>query len=271
MRAGLVSVTFRQLKAPAVLQLMKRAGLCCVEWGGDAHVPAGAPGAAALVRRQTGDAGVSISAYGSYYRLDTSEQEGLPFEIVLETAIILGAPAIRVWTGRRGRLAAEPGHYIKAAEDALRIADLAAGAGKKIIYEYHGGTFTDAPGRARDFMRLTSHPAIQTLWQPPNGKSPGYCMDSLDEVLPLLHHVHVFHWWPDASNRLPLSHGGSRWRLYLEKIRKHRPQCDLLLEFVADDSPAQLLQDAACLNRWLAGPGPRREAAGDRAQTRPAP
>jgi hypothetical protein len=51
------------------------------------------------VRQQTLEAGLQIAAYGSYYRLGTGQ---LPFQSVLETAISLGAPTIRVWAGTVG-------------------------------------------------------------------------------------------------------------------------------------------------------------------------
>ena len=49
---GLTSVTFRGLSPAEILRLACRAGLQCVEWGGDVHVPPEDP---ALARR-VGDA-----------------------------------------------------------------------------------------------------------------------------------------------------------------------------------------------------------------------
>ncbi|MDR0902467.1 MAG: sugar phosphate isomerase/epimerase [Opitutaceae bacterium] len=251
MRTGLVSVTFRRLKSGQILRLMGRAGLTCVEWGGDTHVPPGDVDAARRVRRETVDAGVEIISYGSYYGLDASGQEGLAFERVLETAVELNAPVIRVWAGRRTKLATHPDHYSKAVADALRIAEMAKRAGRKIAFEYHAGTFTDAVAGAAKFMEATKHPAICSLWQPPNGQTFEYCAESLRGVLPFLHHAHVFHWWPDETCRLPLEMGASRWVRYLEIIQAGCPQLDLLLEFVAHDSPGQLIADAACLRHWV--------------------
>ena len=37
-RAGLVSVTFRQLDPAAVVEIAARAGLAGIEWGADVHV-----------------------------------------------------------------------------------------------------------------------------------------------------------------------------------------------------------------------------------------
>jgi 3-dehydroshikimate dehydratase len=82
---GLVSVTFRQLAPREIVQLAAAAGLRGIEWGGD--IPA-----ARAVRQLTQDAEIRVLAYGSYFRF----QPGVAFEPVLETAVALGAPLIRI-------------------------------------------------------------------------------------------------------------------------------------------------------------------------------
>src|SRR6187549_164575 len=94
---GLVSVTFRQLPPREIVDLARRAELGGIEWGGDVHVPAGDAGRAREVRAMTEDAGLSIVAYGSYYR--AGEEDEAAFAPVLDSACALGAPAIRIWAG----------------------------------------------------------------------------------------------------------------------------------------------------------------------------
>jgi hypothetical protein len=50
----------------------------------------------------TESAGLEVSSYGYYYKAGISESEGLRFSIVLETAVALNAPTIRVWAGNSG-------------------------------------------------------------------------------------------------------------------------------------------------------------------------
>ena len=38
---GLVSITFRDLEANEIIDLVKKSGLTAIEWGGDVHVPHG--------------------------------------------------------------------------------------------------------------------------------------------------------------------------------------------------------------------------------------
>src|SRR3954469_7051647 len=101
LRTGLVSVTFRPLSPQHVVELVRQAKLDAIEWGGDIHVPHGDVAAAREVWTMTLDAGLAVAAYGSYYRAGVSETDGLPFARVLETAVQLAAPTIRVWAGSK--------------------------------------------------------------------------------------------------------------------------------------------------------------------------
>ena len=101
-------MTFRQLPVERIIALTAQAHLDGIEWGGDVHVRHGDIPIAHRVAQATADAGLVVAAYGSYYRVAESEGEGLPFELVLDSAQALGAPLIRVWAGKRGSDDAEP-------------------------------------------------------------------------------------------------------------------------------------------------------------------
>jgi hypothetical protein len=62
--------------------------------------------------------------------------------------------------------------------------------------------------------------------------------------------VHVFH-WPRRGERAALADGSAGWLRYLQILRDHDHACPLLLEFVRDDDPRQLLSDAATLREWI--------------------
>lgn len=255
MRAGLVSITFRSLPALQVLDLAARAGLASMEWGGDAHVPHGDLKTAREVGAATRDRGLEVEAYGSYYRLGESETEGLAFGAVVETAAALGAPVIRIWPGRRGSAEADEAYRCAIVKDALRCAETARAAGLAIAYECHANSLTDSVASLRDLLRATEHPAVFTLWQPPNGRSLEECQESLSAALPRLAHVHVFHWWPDHATRRPIAEGAERWRRYVETIRLAGQSPGFLLEFVPGDDPAILACEAETLKSWLVTEG----------------
>ena len=253
LHTGLVSVTFRALSAQEVVTTACRAGLEGIEWGGDVHVPHGDLSVAREVHAMTNDAGLSVVSYGSYYRAGSSEQEGLPFERVLQTAIALGAPTIRVWAGNQASAQGDAAFRDRVDQDTRRVASLAAGAGIDIAFEYHGGTLTDTCQSTLDLIERVKAPNLRQYWQPALGLSPQQRLRDLRRILPHLSHAHAFFWHDHGGtiDRRPLAEGEDEWRSYLGLIRGDDRPHFVLLEFVRDDSVPQFQHDAATLLRWL--------------------
>ncbi len=249
---GLVSVTFRKLSPAEIVALVKQAGLKGIEWGGDVHVPSGDLGRAREVREITQENGLSVAAYGSYYRVGQSESAGMSFERVLATAVELGAPTIRVWPGSAASDVTDEEARWKIIQDLRRIADLAARAGVSVSTEFHGGTLTDTNESAGRLLVEVDHSNVLTLWQPHNGEETAECVRGLSELLPKLGNVHIFHWWPTSAERHPLAEGAARWAKFWPLLRQAPGDRFALLEFVQGDEPAAFLSDAATLKTWLA-------------------
>jgi 3-dehydroshikimate dehydratase len=247
--SGLVSITFRQRAPAEVIKLVAQAGLEGIEWGGDIHVPHGDLAQARAVRQMTADAGLKVAAYGSYYRV--GHREPLSFEAVLETAVELGAPSIRVWAGKQGSDTADDAYRRTVVEESRRIADLAQVAGLPVAYEFHKNTLTDSNAAARDLLEAVAHENIKSYWQPPRGSTVDYNLAGLDEVGPWLLNVHVFNWHISTGERLALAGGRNAWLRYLRKIASANHDPFAMIEFVVDDAPESFSQDAATLLEWL--------------------
>lgn len=258
LRGGLVSITFRALSPREVTDLVVRAGLEGVEWGGDIHVPHGDKARAREVAALTRDAGLCCCAYGSYYRLAASEGEGLSFDQVLTSARLLDAPTIRVWAGRAGSAETPPDRRAAVVADAFRIADLAAREQRTIALEYHSGTLTDSADSVALLMRELAHPAIRFMWQPSPARPPEYHLPELRLVLPRLANLHVYQWTKNgpAVLRQPLAAGAAVWPAYLAAALCTGTAHWALLEFVRDNTPEQFLSDAETLRSWLINPKP---------------
>src|SRR5205085_6357740 len=135
---GLCSVTLRTRSVAEVLAVMTAAGLSCVEWGGDRHVPAGDVEAAAAALRLGLDAGVRVASYGSYFRAGPhGPDEFIP---VLRSAVALHAPRIRIWAGDTGSAVATAEQRRAVAAVSRTAAAMAADEGVRVSFEYHGGT-----------------------------------------------------------------------------------------------------------------------------------
>jgi len=248
---GLVSITFRALSPAEIVALVRQAGLRGIEWGGDIHVPHGNVARAREVRALTQKAGLTLAAYGSYYRAAASEAAGLSFASVLESAIALGAPVIRVWAGPVGSASASPDLRGQVTADLRRIAALAATARIGVSLEFHNGTLTDTGPSTLQLLADVNHPNLSTYWQPPLEQDTAAGLHDLRGLLPWLSHVHVYHWRPGSTDRLPLANGVDRWRSFLDLALTAPGDRYAMLEFVEGDAPANFLRDAATLKSWL--------------------
>lgn len=197
----------------------------------------------------TRGAGLETVCYGSYYRTGHEGEDGNPpFADVLATALALGAPSIRVWAGTRGSEMADDSYFSRVCSDANRIADMAAGQGVRIAFEFHNGTLNDNAESSAKILAALPHPNIDTLWQPLVSLDAQQRERSLEVVLPRLAHVHVFHWLPgNPIDQRPLSEGSDLWSAWVSTMLKGNRYPDVLLEFVQGDSVIAMQRDAAVL------------------------
>ncbi|MGN6334216.1 MAG: TIM barrel protein [Motilibacteraceae bacterium] len=251
---GLVSVTFRGLDAGSVLGLCGQHDLRAVEWGGDVHVPAGDVDRAERVRAATTAAGLAVSTYGSYLRC--GEGSSGEVEAVVATAAAVGAPAIRVWAGSRGSSDATSEDRRAVAEGVAAAARRAAARGLTLVLEHHDGTLTDRTPSAlallEDVATAGAPPGSVALsWQPPVGFNDDEALATLDAHLPHLGTVHVFSWDPEGR-RLSLAARSALWTEIFSRVATTGGTHPALLEFVRDDDPGALAEDAAVLHELLA-------------------
>ena len=249
MKTALISISFRKLSVAEIARLCADNGLQGVEWGGDVHCPHGDVKAAAEAAKVTAGSGLAVSSYGSYYKVGDSEESGLPFEKVLDSAVALGAPRIRVWAGSKSSADATEDYRSKVLADLNRISSLATKAGVRVSLEYHLHSLTDGIDSA--LKLLSAAPDVLCQWQPIQGLSLEAKGESLQRLLgPRLGNIHVFEWVLDSAGgiiRRPLSEGSAVWRGWL-KSASASPNCEwALLEFVKDDDPRLLAADAAAL------------------------
>lgn len=252
-RPGLCSVTFRGLEVGRVVELAAVAGLECIEWAGDAHVPPGDTVAATRARELTEQAGLAVASYGSYLRFEGPDEEfSTEAEAVIAAALILGAPRIRVWAGSAG--SADTG-----ARDRARIVsrlqaftDRAAEHDLEVGLEFHGRTLTDEIGSTLRLLQEAGRSTLRSYWQPHQDMPAAEAVDTLRAVLPQASTIHVFSWWPGAQ-RLPLTERAGLWREVFGVLAAEGSDRDALLEFTPGDDPAALPHEAATLRSLIAG------------------
>ncbi len=247
-KSGLVSVTFRQLTVTAIIDLVKQAGLSAIEWGGDVHVPHGDLQCAEETRRKTLDAGLVTAAYGSYYRV--GHNEPVPYPVVLDTALALGAPLVRVWAGKKNAEDADKAYWRSVVKDSQKIAELTANAGLKIAYEYHNNTLTNSLDSTLKLLKAVAYNAVSTYWQTSASTTVAENLEALTVLNRWLSNIHV------NPGSVPLAEteagiDGPAWQQYLGLAATTGRDHFALIEFVKNNSPEQFLEDALTLKTWL--------------------
>ena len=250
-KSGLTSITFRQLSPKDIIDLALKANLDGIEWGGDIHAPHGDTKTAGEVYKMTVDAGLDIIAYGSYFILGYSAENGLDFRSVLDSAVALHAPVIRVWAGKVGSAEAEESYRNKIIEETKSIAKLAAEKNIEIAFESHINTLTDTGESSVDLLEEINMPNVKSYWQPDPSWSVKKNLEKINLISPWLKNVHVFQWTKKNFVRLPLSDGKEQWGKFFDKISTAGNDVYAAIEFVKDDSPEQFLNDANVLNSLI--------------------
>ncbi|MDQ0707418.1 3-dehydroshikimate dehydratase [Arthrobacter woluwensis] len=242
---GLCSVTFRHLDVPGVLAAASGAGLAGIEWGSDVHCPD--PAAALEVRRLTEAAALRVLSLGSYHRAESHDDD---FRPVLDTALALGTPRIRVWAGTLGTEASSPAHRARVIRGLRDAADAAAEAGVVLALEYHRNTLTDTLESTQALLEEVDRDNVGVYWQPNVDQPAEEALRHLEALLPRLSGVHCFSWWPFDA-RLPLEAREDLWLGAAEVLRGADRPVDVMFEFVPEDSPEALTRDADWLRRAI--------------------
>ena len=245
LKTGLVSVTFRKLSPSSIIELVARAGLEGIEWGGDIHVPHGNTTIAKKVFKETKDAGIEIAAYGSYYKAGVSNPS--EFEKVIASADALHAPIIRIWAGDRDSYKANPDYWEAVSSDIYRIADIAVKHNIFIALEFHKSSLTDSSSSTLKLLEMVRNPFVSSYWQPRIGAEFEENLKDIECIGHYISNIHVFHWL--MYERRPLSEGELQWCNYLKKIPNNRYIRYCMLEFVMGDCPHQFIEDAEVLKR----------------------
>jgi 3-dehydroshikimate dehydratase len=255
---GLCSITFRALAADDVLALAVRAGVAGIEWGADVHVPPGSTRDAQALAARCRDAGVAVVSYGSYLGMappDGDEPDG--FAAVLDSALALGAPMVRIWTELGVTPDASPDDRRRVIDRTAVIADAIATRGLTAALEFHPFTLTHTAASAVALLADLDRPRLRTHWQPDPALPPADAVAELMQVSSKLAHVHVFSWGPAGiGDRRPLGDGEELWRAALAAADAHGAPLTgprfALCEYVRDDDPDQFVHDVATLRGWLA-------------------
>ena len=253
-KPGICSVTFRDKSPEEVIALSVASGLKGIEWGADVHVPLGDLEHTLRVGELTRAAGLEVAGDGSYlFAFDNEGETPMPFEPILEAAIGLGAPVIRIWGGSL-TMKKTDAYFETVVQRSREAAELAATEGIQLAYEFHQNTFTERLEDALKLLQTVDHPNLKMYWQPPHGSHLEQRLQEIDSFGDRIACVHVFHWQAAPKPpypRLSLSEGAELWQPSLDALAKVPGDRFALLEFVRDNTEEQFKQDVATLLSWI--------------------
>lgn len=244
MNCGLTSVTFRDKSVSEIIALAKEAGLSEIEWGADLHVKAGDVEGAKLVKRRCDEAAIRLPSYGSYYK-GTAIADFIP---ILQSALILKTPLIRIWAGRIPPETITESEFSTLVEHLQDACDRALEEGITLALEYHRKSMTQSRQGALRLLKAVNRINLKTYWQPNPEVSFEEHLEEIKALAPYLVSFHVFNWDQDNTRYgLSENQGLKRWRAYLAQARLLGLTPNALLEFVKDDSSDAFRQDAQSL------------------------
>ena len=248
MKTSLISVTFRKKSVEEIADLAYKGGLEAIEWGGDQHIKPGDKNAIALANKVCAEKGLSVSAYGSYYRCNNGED----FAAVLETAKALGTSIIRVWAGGGFAHSSQcsPEYRAEITENLRKAVALAEEAGCIVATECHPNTLTDCLSSHQQL--LADVPGLYTYWQPFYDLTKEENLSYIFALGNKIVNVHIFN-RNNTNGRTPLADGAAKWRTYIPALREHTQARSIGLEFVLGDTDEQYFEDCKTFHELMKG------------------
>ena len=239
---GLVSVSFRDRTPEEILQVMRQAGLCVIEWGSDIHAPCTDTMRLAEIAALQEKYGITCCSYGTYFKFGKTPPVEL--EDHIRAAKVLGTDVLRLWCGRKS------GAEMNAEERSALLAECRAAAqlaeqhNVTLCMECHQKTFTERAQDAVWLIAQVNSPHFKMYWQPFQWQTVRENLQNAQAIAPFATHIHVFNW--KGEDKLPLAAATEEWRDYLAAFPTPRT---LLLEFMPNGTLDELAAEAAALKQ----------------------
>jgi hypothetical protein len=166
-RIGLSSSALLTLSAHDLIAAAVGAGVDAIEWAGDFHVQQGDAAAVSGLMMETLRAGLTTASYAPLYRALPGGELGLRFESVLETALRLQAPIVRIFLGGVSSVCREGEGRARLAAEARRAGRQSRPAGRDRL-PVAGTEHLHGPLQVRDRTRCGDRPSLR----PPGLGSP---------------------------------------------------------------------------------------------------
>lgn len=246
MKIGMTSLTLGNNSPSEVLQIAKEIGLDGIEWGvSDEHLPLRDEQRAKEIKELSEELGIEIFSLGSYCRMESKED----CDAALETAVLLGAPIIRVWAGKKSPNECNEEYRNMIIENTVYMAVKAAEHNIVLGFEYHPYTLTETCDEALALVKSVNRKNVGLYWQPDFALSMEENRRDRDRVIPCcIGNMHIQNYTPETGYGM-LSEMKEKLCAYYDDIKAEPYR--LMIEFVKDGSVENLKLDAETLKIQL--------------------
>ena len=213
LKTALCTIAFRERLLEYSLDVACEAGFNGVEiWGREPHISEEYDGnRVAAARRMVTERGLEVAVFGSYLRFGAIETETMPLRAVLQTAVGLDTPIIRVWASDVGSAEADEETWHDTVIQCREGAHAARKMGMRLAVEMHTKTLADTAESARRLVEDVECENFGLNFQalPRLDDDPA---ERLNMVLPYVYHLHAQNYAPldsspDKLERVALSDG----------------------------------------------------------------
>ena len=237
---GLTSISFRKLSQKEIVLGASDAGLSCIEWGSDVHVPCRDNDKISSAIRLQQEYGIRCSSYGTYFRLGETPIDELKYYI--DAAQALGTNILRLWCGTKSSQ-----NYTESEKELLfeqcRQAEMIAKEnGVVLCMESHKNTLTENIADTLKLMESIDSEYFRMYWQPFQWLQAEENTLIAKAIAPYTKHIHVFNW--KGSNKYSLHDAIDEWKNYIAAFDTPRT---LLFEFMPDDQITSLKKETEAL------------------------
>ena len=225
MQFGFTSNTFRNIQdLEKIVKIAKHSDSDCIEWSGDKHITD--MKTAEKAKMLCDKAGISVCAYGSYYRVGTCNKE--EWANVCRIANILKAPVIRVWLGNCDSEKTDEKTYTTLISDLKSMCDVASEYNISVCPECHDNTYNNNTDAFLKICNDTDKDNFGTYFQS-RYKKYNYDIDRIERTVEHIKAVHVSFF--DMRREQFPKYNGSYMKNLIKKLIQTGYDNTLIIEF----------------------------------------
>ena len=242
----MTSLTMKNESITNVVKIAKDAGIDGIEWGvSDNHMCLCSEKSADEIKNASAKYGVEIFSLGSYCYMEEKEE----CDNAIKTAVLLSAPVIRIWAGKKSPCECDDDYRNKIIGNTIYMAEQALKHNIVLGFEYHPWTLTETCDDALNLIKSINRKNVGLYWQPQYSLLPEENLRDRNRVLPYcVGNMHIQNYAPEYGyDKLSLI--GANLKQFFGDIKKEDYR--VMIEFVKDGSAENLFDDVCTLKKVL--------------------